>query len=122
MPFGYLFGALFYLLLFFAAVTSEISIFETVLVFAENELNFERKKTTAALSAIMLIVGAFYTLSQLYLPLKAFWFDVSDGLRLVSFGDFIELFYRQAYNTCRCIFKLCFCRFYLEKRACIKRN
>lgn len=92
MPFGSLFGALFYLLLFFAAVTSEISIFETVLVFAENELKFERKKTTAAISAIMLIVGALYTLSQIYLPVKALWFDVSDGLRLVSFGDFIELF------------------------------
>ena len=91
MPSGSVFGALFYLLLFFAAVTSEISIFEAAVVFATNEFNFDRVKTIAVLSVIMLAVGVLYTISQVYVPLKGIWFDAVDGLAFPSFGDCLEL-------------------------------
>ena len=87
---GAFFGALFYLLLLFAALTSEISIIEGTVAFVSEEFHVDRKKTIIILSVIMFVIGIFYTLSQVYLPIKGIWFDFVNGIQYPSFGNFME--------------------------------
>ncbi|MGL4791423.1 MAG: sodium-dependent transporter, partial [Anaerotignaceae bacterium] len=90
MPAGPLFGALFYLLLLFAALTSEVSIFEGTIAFVSEEFKVPRTKTIIILALVMFVIGIFYTLSQVYLPIKGVWFDFTNGLQFPGFGDFLE--------------------------------
>ncbi|MEA5082532.1 MAG: sodium-dependent transporter [Lachnospiraceae bacterium] len=87
---GAFFGALFYLLLLFAALTSEISIVEGTIAFISEEFHLNRKKTIIVLCIVMFAIGVFYTLSLLYMPIKGVWFDLANGLQFPSFGDFLE--------------------------------
>ncbi len=62
MPFGYVFGNLFFFLLIIAALTSSISLLENSLTFIIEKMKFNRKMATIVLSALLM---AFATLSQL---------------------------------------------------------
>ncbi len=87
---GVFFGALFYLLLLFASLTSAVSILEGTIAFTTDEFGWERKKTAITLGTVTFAIGIFYTLSQVYLPLKGFWFDFTNGVQYPSLGDFME--------------------------------
>lgn len=91
MPFGTFFGFLFYILLFFAALTSAISLLEGTVAYITEEWHWERKKTVLTLSVIMLFVGMLYTCSQACLDIKGIWLD-ANGLSFPIFGDFMEFF------------------------------
>lgn len=89
MPFGTAFGALFYILLLFAALTSAISILEGTVAYVTEELKIGRTKAAIGLSAIMFSIGILYTLSQANMNLKGIWFD-ADGVSYPILGDMME--------------------------------
>ena len=64
MPGGNIFGALFFLLLFIAALTSVISIFEVIITYVTEELNVNRQKALKLTSIAVIIIAIFCSLSQ----------------------------------------------------------
>lgn len=91
MPAGKLFGALFYVLLFFAALTSGISILEGTVAYAVEELHMGRKKAAVIAAALMVAIGSLYSLSQGALPLKGFWYTLKTGWSFPPLGQSLEL-------------------------------
>ncbi len=63
MPLGGFFGFLFFVLLFFAALTSAISLLEVVVSFVVDQLKWTRAKATTIMGAIIFVLGAFCSLS-----------------------------------------------------------
>ena len=57
MPGGRIFGVLFYLLLLFAALTSCISLIESIVAFLTEEFGWTRKRTTIILCLILFLIG-----------------------------------------------------------------
>ncbi|MDR0448616.1 MAG: sodium-dependent transporter [Treponema sp.] len=90
MPAGVFFGILFYLLLFFAAMTSAISLLEGAVAAVSEQRNWDRKKVTIGMALAMFIVGVFYTISQASVNLKGVWFDFTDGVSFPALADFME--------------------------------
>jgi NSS family neurotransmitter:Na+ symporter len=90
IPGGAFFGMLFYLLLFFAAITSAMSLLEASVAAVSEQKKWNRKKTTLILSGIMFVAGIFYTISQASVPLKGIWFDFANGISFPGLGDFME--------------------------------
>ena len=64
MPYGNIFGALFYLLLFFAAITSTISMVEVVGAWLIDEHQWTRRKSAWVVGGMAFIVGIPSALSQ----------------------------------------------------------
>jgi len=64
MPFGNVFGALFYLLLFFAAITSTISMVEVVGAWLIDEYRWTRKKAAWLVGGLAFVAGIPSALSQ----------------------------------------------------------
>lgn len=89
IPGGTIFGLLFYSLLFFAALTSSISIMEGTVAFIVEEKGWERKKTVLTISVILFVIGVFYTLSQAYMDIKGIWWTI-EGVQFPILGDFME--------------------------------
>lgn len=90
MPAGWLFGALFYALLFFAALSSLISIEEGVVAFISEEWNIDRKKTIIAVSLICYLIGIVYTISQASVSITLPWIDFK-GITMSAAGDWMEM-------------------------------
>jgi NSS family neurotransmitter:Na+ symporter len=90
MPAGVLFAILFYLLLWFAAMTSAISLLEGQVAAVSEQNNWDRKKATIFLGLAMFVVGIFYTISQASVNLKGVWFDATNGLSFPALADFME--------------------------------
>jgi len=90
MPGGVFFGVLFYLLLWFAAMTSAISLLEGQVAALTEQKNMDRKKATIILAATMFVVGIFYTISQAAFNIKGIWFDFVNGATFPAMGDFME--------------------------------
>jgi NSS family neurotransmitter:Na+ symporter len=90
MPAGSFFGVLFYLLLFFAAMTSAISLLEGQVASLMEQKNISRMKATIGLASAMFVVGIFYTISQASINLKGVWFDFTNGVQFPVMGDFME--------------------------------
>jgi SNF family Na+-dependent transporter len=59
MPFGQLFGFLWFLLLFIAAITSSVSMLQPGIAFLEEGLHLDRRKSSAALLGITLLGSTF---------------------------------------------------------------
>lgn len=59
MPLGQLFGFLWFLLLFIAAITSSVSMLQPGIAFLEEGLHLDRRKSSASLLAITLLGSAF---------------------------------------------------------------
>lgn len=100
MPLGTIVGFLFYVLLFFAALTSAISLLEGTVAFVTEELHWDRKKACIILPIIMFFIGILYTSSQACLDIKGIWLD-ADGISYPIFADFME------YLTDKLIMPLC---------------
>jgi NSS family neurotransmitter:Na+ symporter len=90
MPAGSFFGVLFYLLLFFAAITSAMSLLEGSVAALMEQKKMDRTKATLTLAGIMFVVGIFYTISQASMNLKGVWFDVTNGVSFPALADFME--------------------------------
>ncbi|MBQ8094379.1 MAG: sodium-dependent transporter [Clostridia bacterium] len=90
MPGGRFFGILFYLLLLFAALTSCVSLIESIVAFLTEHFSWQRKTTTIVLCLIMFLIGCLYTCSQVAVPLKGIWFDAANGVTHPPFCDFLE--------------------------------
>lgn len=60
---GYIFAVMFFALLFFAAITSTISILEVVVAYLSEEKNISRRKATALASGGIAILGCLCSLS-----------------------------------------------------------
>ena len=90
MPGGVIFGLLFYMLLFFAALTSIISLVESLVAFVTEEFGWNRNKVTIGLCVVMYLVGVLYTLSQASFNIKGIWWDFANGVTYPIMGDFME--------------------------------
>ncbi|MDO4731972.1 MAG: sodium-dependent transporter [Bacillota bacterium] len=94
MPGGVYAGLLFYILLFFAALTSSVSLMEAIVSFLSEEWGLPRRLAIRSSTALIFLLGMAYTLSYggsaAALPLRFFWFD-SGGVYPVSLAEFIEL-------------------------------
>ena len=84
MGLGTVVGILFFVLVLFAAVTSSIALTESAVSTFEDELHWNRKKSTVVIGIIMLVLG---TLSSLgYGPLDAVKIL---GMQFLDFFDFL---------------------------------
>lgn len=84
MGFGTVMGILFFVLVFFAALTSAIALTESAVATFEDELKWSRSKATAIVGLIIIILG---TLSSLgYGPLA---FIEIIGMSFLDFFDFL---------------------------------
>ena len=101
IPGGIAFGVLFYFLLFFAAITSAISILESTVAFLAEEQNWPRRTSLIIVCTILFVVGIFYTLSQVHMDLKGIWWSIEEGIQYPSFGLFLE------YLTDRLLLPVC---------------
>ncbi|MGL4403229.1 MAG: sodium-dependent transporter [Fusobacteriaceae bacterium] len=63
MAFGSFFGVIFFVLVFFAAITSSISMLEVIVAFVVDQMKFDRKITTWALTFILFLVAIPNSLS-----------------------------------------------------------
>ncbi len=90
MPGGTFFGVLFYLLLLFAALTSSISLVESIVAFLTEHFSWQRTRTTIIVCVIMFLIGCLYTCTQAAVPLKGIWFDAANGVTYPAFCDFME--------------------------------
>ena len=101
MPGGRLFGTLFYLLLLFAALTSCISLIESIVAFLTEKFNLNRKPATIWLCVILFAIGCLYTSTQAAIPLKGIWLDGTNGVTFPALCDFME------YLTDRIMIPIC---------------
>ena len=85
MAFGSVIGAVFFLLVLFAALTSSISLMETAVSILRDKFGWERKKATLLVTLYVLILGAIVSLG--FGPLS---FIKIIGLGLLDFFDFIS--------------------------------
>lgn len=109
IPGGILFGTLFFLLLFLAALTSAISILESIIAFLSEEFHLTRKRAAAYLIGPLTLLSIGYSLSQLdsrgiTLP----WFDVTHGVQMLPMNAVMEKF---TDNLMIPLGALCFCIF-----------
>lgn len=101
MTLGGVIGAVFFLLVLFAALTSSISLMETNVSIIRDKLGWSRKKATVIITIYVLILGAIVSLG--FGPLS---FIKILGLGLLDFFDFISnsvLMPVVAILTCICI-------------------
>lgn len=85
MPFGGAFGLLFFVLVFFAAITSSVSMLEVVTAFAIDNLHWKRRTASLSASLLMAVSGTVAALS--YGPLgdmQIFGMTIFDALTYLS--------------------------------------
>lgn len=93
LPGGVVFGLIFFVLLFVAALTSAISILESLTAFLTEEFRLSRLKSCVLLGLPMMLLGAGYSLSQsdargINLP----WFDFAKGVQMLPMNAVMEKF------------------------------
>ena len=85
MPAGKLIGAAFFIMVFFAALTSAISLMETVTSIVCDKTGWGRKKTTVLVAAACLILGVPFSLGE------GVWKDIRIiGMTFLDFFDFLS--------------------------------
>ena len=85
MPLGGFVGAIFFLLVFFAAITSSISLMETVVSTVRDKIHMGRKTATVLVTVVVIALGALSVYG--YGPLADFKII---GLQMLDFFDFIS--------------------------------
>ncbi len=109
IPGGQILGAVFFMLLFLAALTSAISILETCVAFMTEEWHLSRGKAMALFALPMAFFSAGYSLSQdgsrgINLP----WFDFTNGVQMLPMNAVME---RLTDNLLIPLGALCMCIF-----------
>lgn len=85
MPFGTFIGALFFILVLFAALTSAISLMETIVSIAQDKLHWGRKKATVIITLFSFVVALPSSLGF------GIWSDINPlGMSFLDFFDFIS--------------------------------
>lgn len=85
MPFGNVVGALFFVLVFFAALTSAVSVMEAIVAGIDDRYKIGRKKATAVVYVYAVAIGVFCSLGFGILNhIKLFGFDILDFLDFLS--------------------------------------
>ncbi len=101
MSFGAVFGAIFFLLVLFAALTSAISLMETVVSIFQDKFGWKRRPTCALVAAGCLVLGCVSCLGY------SVWDQVTViGMQFLDFFDFISnsvIMPIVALLTCICI-------------------
>lgn len=99
MPAGFLWSALFFVLFFFAALTSSVSLLEVVASYFIDNFGWKRSRATLVLGIIITIAGIPSALSQGAVPINLFgksFLDAADffasNLLMPLGGFFISLF------------------------------
>lgn len=109
IPGGIIFGAVFFILLFLAALTSAISILESIIAFMSEEFHITRKKAVAWLFVPLTLLSVGYSLSQLETRgINLPWFDMRNGLQMLPMNAVMEKF---TDNLMIPLGALCFCIF-----------
>lgn len=90
MPMGWVFGLLFFILLFFAALTSAMSILEGLVAYITEEFKISRPIAAIGLGTIMWVLGCGYSLSQGAISINVPWFDLANGLQMMPMGNAME--------------------------------
>lgn len=85
MPGGYIFGILFFVLLFIAALTSSVSILETIVAYFVDEKGWSRGKAVMTIGGIIFLTGipaslSFGPLADLKILMDRNYFDFLDNL------------------------------------------
>lgn len=84
MPMGQVIGALFFLLVLFAALTSAISLLETVVATVCDHFHLQRRATTLVMALVIILVGVPSSLGN------GIWADFTIlGMDFLTFMDFI---------------------------------
>lgn len=96
MPLGRFFGLLFFILTFFAAITSSISLLEVEVAYLVDQFHFMRNRAVILLSSMMFLLGIPCSLSvgpwsNYLLGGKSIfdWFDYISSNVLLPFGGFL---------------------------------
>ena len=97
LPGGRFFGTAFFALLFLAALTSAISILESLVAFLTEEFHLSRARAAIGLSVPMALLSAGYS-----------WFDFKNGLQMLPMNAVMEKF---TDNLMIPLGALCFCLF-----------
>lgn len=85
MDYGYFFGAVFFLLLFFAAITSAVSMLEVPVATLIDTYGLERKRSTLIIFLIVILIGLPSALSYSTLKLELFGTPILD-IKDLAFG------------------------------------
>ncbi|MBU4075377.1 MAG: sodium-dependent transporter [Euryarchaeota archaeon] len=85
MSYGLLFGAVFFLLLFFAAITSAVSMLEVPVATMIDQYGLERKKAALVISMIIILIGLPSALSYTGFKFELFGAPLLDRMDL-AFG------------------------------------
>jgi NSS family neurotransmitter:Na+ symporter len=85
MSFGFFLGAMFFLLLFFAALTSAVSMLEVPVATLIDSYGFERKKATLVISIVIILIGLPSALSYTALKLELLGTPLLD-IKDLAFG------------------------------------
>ena len=91
MPFGQIWSALFFLLLFIAALTSAIGLLEVSVVYVKDERNWSRKKAALALGTMAFIIGVPSALSNGTISLNLFGMQFLDAMDYLSSNILLPL-------------------------------
>lgn len=83
MPFGNIFSALFFVLLFFAAITSGMSLFEVAVAHGMDDLKWSRRKSVMIMGTLITLLGVPSALS-LSGPPKVAGKDFLDAMDFIS--------------------------------------
>lgn len=85
MPFGSVVGSLFFILVFFAALTSAVSVMEAIVAGIDDKYKIGRKKAAAVVYVYAIAIGVFCSLGFGILNhIKIFGFDILDSLDFLS--------------------------------------
>ncbi|WP_297599330.1 sodium-dependent transporter [uncultured Cetobacterium sp.] len=107
MPFGNIFGIIFFLLVLFAALTSTISLLEVVVSFVVDQFKMDRKKATLLVSVLIGILAipnsnSFGSMADVKVFFGMNFFDflgyVTDNLLLPAGGLFLCIFIGFVWN------------------------
>lgn len=100
MPGGVIFGALFFFLLFIAALTSVVSIFEVIIAYITEELKVNRHKAMGLTALSIIIISSFCSLSQTPNSFLVFnghslfdWMDLLSANFLLPIGSLLIMIF-----------------------------
>ena len=100
MPGGSIFGALFFFLLFIAALTSVVSIFEVIIAYVTEELKLNRQKAMALTTVAVVVIATICALSQTPNSSLIFnghtlfdWMDLLSANVLLPIGGFLIMIF-----------------------------
>ncbi|KXU51845.1 MAG: sodium-dependent transporter [Longibaculum muris] len=88
---GHIFGLIFFVLLLLAALTSALSILESLVACVSEEFHISRKKSMAIMVIPLTLLSCGYSLSQLSTRgINLPWFDFSNGFQMLAMNAVME--------------------------------